>query len=350
MSEVEFTMEKLLIVDDEKREREGLCWLIDWESHGIKVSGTARNGFDALQQMRKDKPDIVIVDVRMPVMNGIEMIREAQKEFTEIIYVVLSGYGDYEYTSQAMELGVRHYLLKPCDEKKIIAMVKKVKGELIQQREVLAQREMFRNLSAPNALGVTSDINEKIVSVFDYQAIKKAESIEDILMEFRTAFSKMDLMFFSENIKKDICVSAFRVLINEEDLVEYSMESMVTAFVNKKNIILETDNNAKREWTLLLVLYKKLCDQDLSIQNLARNDFFMNEDYLGRLYAGILGERFTTYVEKRRISLAIRLLEYKQDIQVQQLAKAVGYPVDGNYFGKVFRKLTGKNPSQYEPV
>lgn len=148
-------MEKLLIVDDEKREREGLCWLIDWESHGIKVSGTARNGFDALQQMRKDKPDIVIVDVRMPVMNGIEMIREAQKEFTEIIYVVLSGYGDYEYTSQAMELGVRHYLLKPCDEKKIIAMVKKVKGELIQQREVLAQREMFRNLSAPNALGVT---------------------------------------------------------------------------------------------------------------------------------------------------------------------------------------------------
>lgn len=77
----------------------------------MKVAGTARNGAEGLEKIAKYKPDLAIVDIKMPVMNGIEMIRKAKEQYPDMTFVVLSGYGDYEFTSQAMDLGVRHYPL-----------------------------------------------------------------------------------------------------------------------------------------------------------------------------------------------------------------------------------------------
>ena len=109
-------MHTLLVVDDEEIEREGMAQFIPWDSYEMKVVGTARNGAEGLEKIAKYKPDLAIVDIKMPVMNGIEMIRQAKAQYPDMTFVVLSGYGDYEFTSQAMELGVRHYILKPCDE------------------------------------------------------------------------------------------------------------------------------------------------------------------------------------------------------------------------------------------
>ena len=103
----------LLIVDDEEIEREGMAQFIPWDTYEMKVVGTARNGAEGLKKIAKYKPDLAIVDIKMPVMNGIEMIRKAKEQYPDMTFVVLSGYGDYECTSQAMELGVRHYILKP---------------------------------------------------------------------------------------------------------------------------------------------------------------------------------------------------------------------------------------------
>ncbi len=98
-------MHTLLIVDDEEIEREGMAQFIPWETYDMKVVGTARNGAEGLEKIAKYKPDLAIVDIKMPVMNGIEMIRKAREQYPDMTFVVLSGYGDYEFTSQAMELG-----------------------------------------------------------------------------------------------------------------------------------------------------------------------------------------------------------------------------------------------------
>ena len=100
----------------------------------MKVAGTARNGAEGLEKIAKYKPDLAIVDIKMPVMNGIEMIRKAKEQYPDMTFVVLSGYGDYEFTSQAMELGVRHYILKPCDEAKMIPVLDKAIAELEETR------------------------------------------------------------------------------------------------------------------------------------------------------------------------------------------------------------------------
>ena len=123
-------MYTLLIVDDEEIEREGMAQLILWEKYGYRLAGTAKNGAEGLEKIGQLHPDIAIVDIKMPVMNGIEMIRQGQAAYPDTAYVVLSGYGDYEYTSQAMELGVRHYILKPCDDAKIMPVLDRAVQEL----------------------------------------------------------------------------------------------------------------------------------------------------------------------------------------------------------------------------
>lgn len=73
----------------------------------------------------------------------------------------------------------------------------------------------------------------------------------------------------------------------------------------------------------------------------------MNKDYLGRLFGRIFNQKFTTYLENARIEMAKRLLEEVPDIRISELAEAVGYPADAQYFSRVFKKKTGKTPVQY---
>lgn len=135
-------MYKLLIVDDEEIEREGMACFIPWKDYEVQLAGTAWNGVEGLEIIREKRPDIVLTDIKMPVMDGIELIRRVKEECSDIEFIVLSGYGEYEYTSQAMELGVRHYVLKPCDEKKIAEILEKVKGEIENKR---CQKEEVKN-------------------------------------------------------------------------------------------------------------------------------------------------------------------------------------------------------------
>ena len=127
-------MEKLLIVDDEEIELDGMAELIDWQSAGYELVGTAINGKRGLALLEEKHPDIVITDIKMPVMDGLAMIRAAQEQNADTVFVVLSGYGDYEYTSQAMQLGIRHYILKPCDESKILPVLEQARAELHERR------------------------------------------------------------------------------------------------------------------------------------------------------------------------------------------------------------------------
>lgn len=129
-------MYKLLIVDDEEIEREGMANFIEWEKFDIDMVGTAQNGEEGIQKIKALKPDIVMTDIKMPIMNGIEMIHQVRKMRFYSEFIVLSGFGDYEFTSQAMEEGVRHYLLKPCDEEQIEKVIDKVKKDIEKKKQI----------------------------------------------------------------------------------------------------------------------------------------------------------------------------------------------------------------------
>ncbi len=138
-------MYSVLLVDDEELVLESIANLVQWESHGFRLTGTAGNGAAALEQFRKKPADIVITDIRMPVMDGLRLIERLREESPETEYVVLSGYGEYDYTSSAMALGVKHYLLKPSNEMKILEVLRKVGAELSDRRQ---QRQFQERLQS----------------------------------------------------------------------------------------------------------------------------------------------------------------------------------------------------------
>ncbi|WP_312094665.1 response regulator transcription factor [Niallia sp.] len=121
---------KVLIVDDEKIIVEGISSVIDWEALDLEVIGTARNGIDAYEKIVMQKPDIVISDIRMPGIDGISLVSKVSEELPFIKFILLSGFSEFEYARSAMQYGVKHYLLKPCNEDKITAALKDIKNEL----------------------------------------------------------------------------------------------------------------------------------------------------------------------------------------------------------------------------
>jgi len=100
-------------LDDEEAIIEGLKATVPWERFKCKVVGTATNGKDGLELIHKHKPDIVLTDIKMPYLNGLEMLKEIIGEYPNMKVIVLSGYRDFSYAQSAIRLGVLRYLLKP---------------------------------------------------------------------------------------------------------------------------------------------------------------------------------------------------------------------------------------------
>ena len=134
-------MYKLLIVDDEVRIRTGLSNIIEWEVYGIEISGLAEDGMKAYLHIKSEHPDIVLVDISMPNMTGLELIELCTHLDHSPKFIILSGYDDFEYVRRAIQLGAVDYLLKPIDENELIRAVSTC---IKQLDEELAHQKQFR--------------------------------------------------------------------------------------------------------------------------------------------------------------------------------------------------------------
>lgn len=112
-------MYKLLVIDDEEFICQSIAELIDWKSYDISLCGICMDGVDAYHMILDELPDIVITDIRMPGISGLELIERIHSSIPSTQFIILSGYGEFEYAKKAMKYGVKHYLLKPCDEKQL---------------------------------------------------------------------------------------------------------------------------------------------------------------------------------------------------------------------------------------
>jgi len=120
----------VLIVDDEDIIREGLKKVVAWEDLGFVIRGTAKNGAQALALLETEKIHVVLTDVRMPKVSGIELSEAVYQRFPDTKVVILSGYDNFNFAQKAIRFGVYHYILKPCREEEIIEVFSRLKTEL----------------------------------------------------------------------------------------------------------------------------------------------------------------------------------------------------------------------------
>ncbi len=126
-------MYKLVIVDDKTDIIQGIKTIGKWREYGIEVVGWAYNGQDALKLIEELRPEIVITDIRMPVMDGLKFTEQVKKEYPEIKVIILSGYDEFSYAQQALKFGAEEYLLKPVAIEQLHEVVSRIKEKLDQE-------------------------------------------------------------------------------------------------------------------------------------------------------------------------------------------------------------------------
>lgn len=135
---------KVFLVEDEYIVREGIKNNVDWVANGFTFCGEAGDGELAFPMIKKEKPDILITDIRMPFMDGLELSRLVKKELPQIKIMILSGYEEFEYAKTAIQLGVEEYLLKPINGDDLLCAVKRVAEKITEEREIAKNQQEYQ--------------------------------------------------------------------------------------------------------------------------------------------------------------------------------------------------------------
>ena len=121
---------KILIVDDEKYEAVLMEKCVDWQQGGFEIVGSAQSAREALALFTRMEPDIVLCDINMPVINGLELSRRMKAQRPDAHIIIVTGYREFEYAKQAVEIGIEKYILKPIQADELLKTAEKIKKEI----------------------------------------------------------------------------------------------------------------------------------------------------------------------------------------------------------------------------
>ena len=141
---------RVLLVDDEIMIREGFKRLFDWEAHDCEVVGEAADGMEALAKIDSLQPDIAIMDINIPIMNGLKVIQMSRLKHPDTAFVIVSGYDDFSYCREALRLQITDYILKPVNYEEFGTCIDNLKIALFQRQA--SQQDLFQEERAIHGL------------------------------------------------------------------------------------------------------------------------------------------------------------------------------------------------------
>jgi len=251
-------MYRVLIVEDEDIIRKGIAYTMDWMSMDCVIAGEAANGKEGVEKILELRPDIVVADIMMPYMNGIEMIRST-KDQVPYKSILLTSYAEFSYAKQAIDLKVSDYLMKPVEEEEIRKAIEKVTGEIRKEQEI-------------------ARICERHAGEFSMQE-------------------------FYKNAEMD------------NPYVKKTLEITEKEYANK-----------------------------ISVESIA-DQLGVSASYLSRKFKQITGLTYLDFLNKYRISQAIRLME-KGQYKVYEISEKTGFS-DYKHFNVVFKRYTNQSPTEF---
>ncbi|MDQ0917104.1 response regulator [Paenibacillus sp. V4I5] len=330
----------VLIVDDEPVIRRGMVKMAEMYTPSFSKIQTAENGVAALERIRVCEPDLVLTDVRMPKMDGLELCRIIHEEFPHIKTVVISGYSDFEYAQKSMDYGVRHYMLKPVTKSDVHGMldqlIKKPSlsymppsryiewiDQMEQQIWALQMEELSSlisrwreyclsaNLSLAQLKELLDDCNALLVKRFQgrnyspssVQAHLQADSVKEALEAFEKGLNQM-----AKGLQ-DVRSGSFKDPMEE-----------AKGFIDSR------------------------LSEDISLDQVAAM-VGLTPTYFSSLFKKVTQETFVQYRIKKRMTKAKEMLAIPY-VRIVDVASDVGYD-DYPHFTKTFKKIVGVSPSEY---
>ncbi|WP_342575014.1 response regulator [Paenibacillus sp. FSL M8-0142] len=349
-------MYKLMIIDDEYAIHLSLRKLTEMSGLGIEVVAEAEDGAEALKLMEETSPDIIVTDICMPEMDGLEFIRRVRESRKHTFILILSGHDNFEYARQAMRCGVSDFLLKPVDPAQFHAALVKACEELdrrverfsrqtawtlAQQRSKAQLVDLLWSAQEREALALAGDmiahfetggpadvslpryvrmLMQELLLMLEERGLKLPDG------ELRNGMHTPDI---AQDDDKEACRQRLLKIISETICWIKGMRNLGA----HHNIV-----KAKR------YIEENYAAEDLSLQEVA-DSLGMSVTYLSRTFKNETNMNFVKYVTQVRMEKAKELLA-QGGLSAQEAAYRVGYS-DYVHFSKTFKKVHGLTPSEF---
>lgn len=399
-------MYKVLLVDDEFFPREALKKTIPWEQYGCTVCGEANSGFDGIEKALDLKPDIVLADINMPFMDGLDMIMNIQKMNSDILFAIITGYSEFEYAKRGIELGVEDFILKPVDDGELVKTLQHMVETLDRRREKEQEYQSLKFWAEKN----TDENRKKFLSLLltgetgmeESQFLYECEQLGLALTSggYGVCCLRIDsrtYVHLSQAEWQDIIAEAmggqekwnYTVCymgqgnlyiiftgISETDwdttAVSSLMQKIQIALIRKWVCTIEVGVGTYcRTWReigesreaadksvreiavsktiseMLHYVYEHYMDPDLSLKVIAEK-LFVNYSYLSAQFTKEMGMSASQYITRFRVTKAADALRSGKENMIE-IACSVGY-TDVKYFYRCFKKEFGITPYQYMDI
>lgn len=402
-------MLRMIIVDDERMIRETISAIIDWEALGIQVIGLCKNGLEAYDMILDEYPDIVLTDINMPGLSGLDLIQRITQAARETEFVILSGYGDYTYTREAMRLGIQYYLLKPCSEEDIIEVMQQVKKRCMSRRlrkQEIAENYMIlrrlqesvvRNLIVesmsenPNYDGlrakyeqfldfknvgyevcrldhVTDALWTKYTQAFQACHNQRAEKIPAYFLQvgdvLYLGFESYDYDYTELDAQMAaVCQPPSVYSRRSVRCLEELLPLLYNAMHGRRCVKVGLERHCLRQSDesepvllrpeddfvakIIEIVRTNISDPELSLKMISEKHLYMNVDYVSRKFVKATGKKFSAFLAETRIETAKKLFAAEPGISVNTVAGEVGCGNNPQYFSQLFKKMAGMTPTEY---
>ncbi|MBO5570446.1 MAG: helix-turn-helix domain-containing protein [Clostridia bacterium] len=367
-------MYSVLLAEDEKSIRENLQKGIAWEKLGFYIAGDAANGEQALEQLETLQPDVLITDIRMPFMDGLELSRIAKGMLPDIRIVVLSGYMEFGYAREAISIGVEEYLVKPVTPVKLMrtftALREKLDKERREQRQMssllktMPDQERIRGDVAPEDLRGEGERERKL---WQYLQEGTQGELDEFVEQYIKANEEKLLAstiylyyFFVQTLV--ICMRAVEGLGGNPSEVFgpagdigktvsgiHSEEDAKDALTRLFSCVLDYRDSAVRRssgpiWKAETYIREHFREESLTLSDAAAYAG-LSVSHFSYAFKRKTGQGFTHYLTQLRLEEAQRLLR-QTDESVSGISERVGY-ANVNYFSAVFHRQVGCTPKEY---
>lgn len=396
-------MYKVLLVDDEYFPREALKKTIPWEAYDCVVCGEAKNGIDGMEKAMDLKPDIVLTDINMPIMDGLDMIMHLQKTLPDVMYSIVTGYSEFEYAKRGIDLGVEHFILKPVNDEELIKTVQHMVKILDERREKKREYERLKFWAEKNGEENRRLFLDMLLfgkeELTEQQFLDECRQLDIPLGEggYGVCLLKIDSRTYVEYTQKEWQDKVAEVMGKIRDSWKYTVyyrgnQDLYLIFNNVReeewnqaevSAILQTIQiSLMQQWVCTVLaglgdycesypdlprsrtgaeasvheisvsklisdtlhyIHEHYKDPDLSLKQIAEN-LFVNYSYLSGQFTKEMRMPVSQYILRFRMTKAADALRSGEENMVE-IACSVGY-ADVKYFYRCFKKEFGMTPYQ----
>jgi two-component system response regulator YesN len=348
-------MLKVLIVDDNPSVYNGLKRIVPWEQLNAEIVGACGNGEEALELALELQPDLIITDVRMPVMDGLELCKHVHDLVPNASLIILSAFQDFSYAQTAIRYGVIDYILKPIDKPKLSELIRKIsdisENHDMQERyyTLLYDDSTKEKLEACLKSGKAADLSVYFEYAFKQIESSNFQTTRNICYKFHSilfeALRNIDVSLEPMGISQEQSWRRLNQAKTKEEMRNYVRqvcESVIQWIQERKHA--RSEIVAERVKSILQIKYT---DPEFTIYSIAA-ELNLSPNYISAIFRQNIGDNINAYLTRMRITHARKLLKQTSET-VQDISRIVGYS-DSHYFAKVFKKSEGFTPSQYRNI